>query len=417
LRSYLPKGHALKPQELGSEKTLQEWVENQVRVLRLVREALADHGTVWWNCGDTYSSGHGERGDVNGTSPGHSGQWNDLPRGGVKDMQPGNLCLIPWRLAIAAQDDGWLVRSVIVWHKPAPMPASLAGWRWMRCRVKVKAQENNNPAPMVGRYNVPGAHASKSTPASAEWSDCPGCRKCKPNGGYVLRRGSWRPTSSWEPILMLAKSPKYFADGEAVKTVAKYPDDLRRPLGSVGAWEMDGREQGDNGGGKPYEHDASGANLRDVWTIAAEPLKEKHYASFPTELVTRCLKAGTSAKGYCPACGAPWVRMVESTPVGDWSSQGRDIDGQCGQLGKKTRSDGFGPDDYTPSKTIGWRPSCTCPPAEPRPGRVLDPFAGSGRTLIAAGRLGLDAVGVELNPDYAAMAERLIRADAPLFNT
>src|SRR5262249_19082936 len=47
---------------------------------------------------------------------------------------------------------------------------------------------------------------------------CPGCPKCEPGGGFVLRRGSWRCTSSWEPILMLAKSDHYFADGDAVKT-------------------------------------------------------------------------------------------------------------------------------------------------------------------------------------------------------
>jgi adenine-specific DNA methylase len=58
----------------------------------------------------------------------------------------------------------------------------------------------------------------------------------------------------------------------------------------------------------------------------------------------------------------------------------------------------------TAVETVGWRP-----------GRVLDPFAGSGRTGIEALRLGLDFVGVELNPSYADMARRLLHSESPLF--
>ena len=67
-------------------------------------------------------------------------------------------------------------------------------------------------------------------------------------------------------------------------------------------------------------------------------------------------------------------------------------------------------------RTTGWRPSCGCFPAEARPGVVLDPFAGSGRVGRACQKLGLDFLGVELHPDFAAMARRLLAADAPLFD-
>jgi hypothetical protein len=86
----------------------------------------------------------------------------------------------------------------------------------------------------------------------------------------------------------------------------------------------------------------------------------------------------------------------------------------------KSCDDSNGRNDFprgtTDTKTLGFRPSCKCPPSEPRPGLVLDPFAGSGRTGITAKRLGLDFIGVELNPDYVSMARALIREDAPLFN-
>ncbi len=416
LRSYLPKGHPLKHLELGSEPTPAEYVGSLVRVFRLVREAVADHGTVWLNVGDSYSGGTTHFNDG-------LGALGSRYRGGGKKLGPkperspppgisaGNLCLIPQRLAIALQDDGWLVRSVVVWHKKAPMPSSVAGWRWQRCRVKVKdgGRGGNGRTRMLANETP----ANVSAQAVAEWSDCPGCKKCEPHGGYVLRKGSWRPTSSWEPILMLAKSSSYFCDGEAVKTPAAAATIGRDKYTRV-------IDDPDEQFAVKHDHETlcdSGANLRDVWTIAAEPLKEKHYAAFPTKLVENCLRAGTSAKGYCPGCGAPWVRVVEGgEPKRDW----RETDTpRTMPNGNSVRSEGVPSnvqDQSRPTSTVGWRPSCRCPDHEPRPALVLDPFAGSGRTGITARRLGLHFVGVELNSEYADMATRLLVADAPLFN-
>lgn len=426
LRSYLPKGHALKHLELGSERTPAEFVANMVRVFGLVRDALHETGTVFLNMGDTYSHARGKRkpGDKHGpkqcTNDGSIGTFSPTAEG----IENGSLCLIPQRLAIALSDDGWIVRSVIVWHKPAPMPSSVTGWSWRRCRVKIghngKAAQKLNDAGHTGRHRA--AVALKDTRSEralemssldkAEWADCPGCKKCEKSNGLVLRRGSWRPTSSWEPILMLAKSDRYFCDAEAVKlppseaTVSR--DTYTRIL-----------DDPDEQFAVRHDHETicTGANPRDVWTIASEPLKEKHYAAFPTELVDRCLRAGTSSKGYCPACGMPWVRIVESKLIPQY---------ECRHGGFHARGDTNGMVDmsqtWTPgtneSSTVGWLPSCTCPEnASPIPGLVLDPFAGSGRTLIAARRLGLRAIGIDLNPEYAAMSRRRIAEDNPIFNS
>jgi DNA modification methylase len=61
--------------------------------------------------------------------------------------------------------------------------------------------------------------------------------------------------------------------------------------------------------------------------------------------------------------------------------------------------------------TTGWQPTCGCPLAEPVPCTVLDPFGGAGTTGMVAQRLGRDAILLELNPDYAAMAEKRLAAD------
>ena len=64
--------------------------------------------------------------------------------------------------------------------------------------------------------------------------------------------------------------------------------------------------------------------------------------------------------------------------------------------------------------TTGWSPSCSCDAGTAR-GVCLDPFGGAGTTGLVADRHGRDAILIELNPEYAAIAERRIAADAGMF--
>ena len=104
--------------QLGLESTIAEYVENMVDVFRLVRELLADDGTLWLNLGDSYSAGS------DNPSPKHSADNVGMIRRAV-DLRPKNLCGIPWRVAFALQADGWYLRSDIIWAKPNPMPESV----------------------------------------------------------------------------------------------------------------------------------------------------------------------------------------------------------------------------------------------------------------------------------------------------
>jgi len=314
--------------------------------------------------------------------------------------------------------------------KPAPMPASLAGWRWQRCRVKVSSGDNTGSGKQAenrltagfneryhgvtdaGKKQLQGGHSAQSNGKflpKAIWQACPGCKRCIPNGGYVLRRGSWRPTSSWEPLLFLAKQPGYFSDGIPVQTP---------PVSATVSRDQYTRVLDDPDEQFAVRHDhetvcAGGANARDVQVWAAEPLKERHYAAFPTALVSWCLRAGTSARGYCPRCGAPWARVVE-TNCGTADGRASYVDGLDGVDLARTRARGH---VYAgESITLGWRATCPHGELPPRPPLVLDPFAGSCRTGLAAARLGCDFIGIELNEDYARMGERLLREDNPLFN-
>ncbi len=260
LRKYLPKGHPLEDREIGQEPTPAQYVKTMVGVCGMVRDCLTDRGTLWLNVGDTYSqSGSGGAGKHLATQ---GATIENRKAKKTPGLQAGNLCLVPQRLMIALQDDGWFVRSVVVWHKPAPMPCSVTGWMWRKCRKKL-ARVDRGSNFGHGDSSRPVEYASDRP----TWADCPGCEKCEPNGGLVLRRGSWRPTSAWEPIIMLAKTANYFADGEPTKTA---------PAASTIERDKSSRiiDDPDEQYAVSHDHETTcddGANLRDVWTIK-EPL-------------------------------------------------------------------------------------------------------------------------------------------------
>jgi len=253
---------------------------------------------------------------------------------------------------------------------------------------------------------------------NAEWADCPGCPKCSPTGGLVLRRGNGRPTKATERILRCAKKAGYFFDAEAVRerpaeaTITRLAQDVEAQEGS---WRANGGAK--TNGPMRAVGDASGRNLRDWWVLSPEPLKDAHYAAYPTKLPERCIKAGTSEWGCCPDCGAPWARVVETHFVQTRDDYTRhkhaaeEAEGRVAGLAER----GLMPGENR-ATTLGWRPTCRCPEAPPVPCRILDPFAGSGSTLLAANRLGRDATGVELKPQYADLAKgRIGREPLSLF--
>lgn len=201
-----------------------------------------------------------------------------------------------------------------------------------------------------------------------------------------------RPTKAHEYLFLLSKSPRYYYDADAVREDGAGRTDVGRMtsparLNQGGPWTA-------------TEKPEAGRNLRSVWTIATEPYPGAHFATFPRKLVEPCVKAGTSERGVCPECGAPWVREVERGELvgtdrgGNYA--GRDID-------PMVYRNGGTPGMAYENKTTGWSPSCRHD-AEPVPATVLDPFAGSGTTLLVAQSLGRRGIGIDLSPDYLKQA-------------
>lgn len=355
--------------EHGQEPTLALWLQNEVAIFAEVRRVLRPDGTLWVNMGDAYATSSNGRSAADQKDAGTDDRtFRDKPFSTVGELKAKNRLMLPARLALALQDDGWFLRDEIVWAKPNPMPSS----------VKDRT--------------------------------CP----------------------AHEFIHVFSKRPRYYFDHVAIMEPAvsdhpsgngfDRPEQLSRanpdgsPRGSYDEWTSVGGMR----------------MKRSVWTVPSEPFPDAHFATFPTALVEPCILAGTSHRGVCPCCGTPWVRETERTtkacsgsgraqptPAG-WDQgdghhgsvhrNGRRPIGGKGHVSAQVREDHDVRSGPVPQiVTTGWVQACRCPPAEPVPAVVLDIFGGSGTTGLVADYLGRSAVLIELNPDYAAMATTRIR--------
>ena len=375
LRDYSVEG------QMGLEKTPGEFVEKMAEVFRGVRRVLREDGTLWLNIGDSYASGN--RGPNEGHSP-NVGAHFTLGKDGYKSqrnrqmgnhptIKPKDLCLIPERLALALQEDGWWVRSRIAWCKKSAMPESVKD----------------------------------------------------------------RPTGAWEHIWLLTKSNRYFYDAEAVKQLVTGNAHARgNGVNPKAKWPAgwsaeEGRHDGvPKGSYRPRQNESfsaavneivSAANLRNYWLLGPEAYPEAHFATFPTEIPRRAINAGTSAKGCCAACGSPWERVVErGDPNDEWKrAAGCHQDGSYHGEAKKDYDSARAQnpadvkrrtlESMRSRETKGWNPTCECG-AGVEPCTVLDPFFGSGTTGAVAVQLDRRFVGIDLNPDYCDLAIKRIEA-------
>jgi len=116
LRDYGVEG------QYGLESSPSLYVARMRRLFSELHRVLADDGTLWLNIGDSYSSGGRSTYDINGGKTRARGHCESRPGAEV----PGkNLLGVPWRVAFALQDDGWILRNAIIWHKPNAMPESV----------------------------------------------------------------------------------------------------------------------------------------------------------------------------------------------------------------------------------------------------------------------------------------------------
>lgn len=213
-----------------------------------------------------------------------------------------------------------------------------------------------------------------------------------------------RPTKAHEYVFLLTKSPRYFFDAEAVRE-----RDNGKPSGN-GFVRPHRLSYGDRGNPEQWEP-GGGRNIRSVWEIATQPYPEAHFATYPEALVERCLKAGCP-EHVCRTCGKPRERIVERMPVsasdgetsGRYSHDPAILSASSRGIGKSRQHyRSLGMEGPPPPQTLGFT---DCGHSDYRPGIVLDPFMGSGTTAKVARNLGRHAIGIELSPEYAALAAK-----------
>lgn len=221
--------------QLGMEQTPQEFVEQLCQVFDEVWRVLKDDGTIWVNLGDSYAgSGAGGGGNRKGNEHGQHDAFVEIGRPATPNgLKAKDLVGIPWRFAFAMQARGWYLRQDIIWAKPNPMPESVTD----RC------------------------------------------------------------TKSHEYIFLLTKNSRYYYDNEAVREPIKETTNGKTGVRRSGDSKTRSREHW----GVPHDpqnviveyDEIKGANKRSVWNVNTKPYKDAHFATYPPELITPCILAGS----------------------------------------------------------------------------------------------------------------------------
>jgi DNA modification methylase len=239
--------------QIGLEPSLDEFLDALLDVFAEVHRVLRPDGTLWLNMGDSYvSSGSGSRNDKRWPKQSrNTGSTHATRKLTSSPLAPKNLMGVPWRLAFALQDAGWILRQEIIWSKPNPMPESVRD----RC------------------------------------------------------------TKSHEHLFLLTKSPRYYYDADAIREPARHQDpeilatnaQARQQARIVAkkAYRTQDSYRGamsgerEKGRGKDQNSESmfsmreEGRNKRSVWTISPEPTSDAHFATFPEALVEPCVLAGS----------------------------------------------------------------------------------------------------------------------------
>ncbi len=211
--------------QIGQEATPAGYVQRLVDVFREGRRVLRDRGTFWLVLGDKYDK--------------------------------KQLLGLPWRVALALQDDGWRLRSDIIWHKPNAMPSAVKN----------------------------------------------------------------RPTTDHEYVFLLSKMDDYYYDIDAIREPhVTFSEASRMRGGRKHFFQRDSTPEAGKNGGNPNLHNGRwdqafhprGRNKRTVWSIPLSKFREAHFAVFPETLVETCIQAGTPPGGLVldPFLGSGTVAAV-----------------------------------------------------------------------------------------------------------
>lgn len=303
---------------LGLEPTPEMFVEHLVEVFREVRRVLRKDGTVWLNLGDSYASGKGHAPQPGETlAGGKGGVGDELSHRGrptaagsrldARDfgMKPKDRVMIPARVALALQADGWWLRDEIVWAKPNPMPSSV------RDRT-TPAHEMVYLLTKAARYHYDADAIAEPTSGPDNERNRFGARldvglpdgrtpDRRRNGPRVKVPGGWDVApGAHGTVHRNGRTAATYRESTLPGSVSASTE--RQRVGINARWD---------------ESEASGTapltrNKRSVWTVATQPYPEAHFATFPEALIEPMILAGCPPDGVVldPFGGSGTVAVV-----------------------------------------------------------------------------------------------------------
>jgi len=222
--------------QIGLEENVEEYIEKLMLIMDELYRVLKKSGTFFLNIGDTYSNVNSKFSKRSNKKRGKENIFKVIPR--KTNIQRKSKMMIPERLCIKMIDQGWILRNEIIWHKPNVLPESLND----------------------------------------------------------------RFTNDFEKIFFFTKNQKYYfkkqCEPYSEKTLNGFKDGVM-PTGKKKMLEAGESKTAMKRIDKPWKtiYNENGRNMRTVWSIATKGIKEGHYASFPEELVKRCLLAGCPIDG------------------------------------------------------------------------------------------------------------------------
>lgn len=331
--------------QIGREPTIDAYVDALITVFRLVWRVLRDDGTLWLNLGDSYANDTKWGGQTSGK---HAGRLHGDSGIGRRRHQTGlpskSLMGIPWRVAFALQDDGWVLRNDIIWSKPNPMPESVTdrctrsheylflfakseSYYFDQAAIAEPVQRNDRPQ-YQRAVEIALEHGLTNEHIDAIRAS--GLTDTGKNAATQTGTGA-----NSERVQTLAAEAKAVLRGYYREFLTRHAaDSFKRTANKRSESVVPGNRATHRSTRDDEHYNKLTRNRRTVWTIPTRSYDGAHFATFPEALVEPCILAGS-------------------------------------------------------------RPGDT----------VLDPFAGTFTVGRVALRYGRKAIGIELNPDYCELAE------------